>query len=120
MISFIWAYKVLARVTPSCSSLLSQIDHEISGRSSTKVLGWTDELYEALATAKKALSTSRSITLPKSDDKLFIVTDGAVRKPGIAATYNVARRANITGFCSEKLQALPIAAAVQHFDPYVI
>ena len=61
-----------------------------------------------------------SIILPKSDDKLFIITDGAVRKPGIAATYDVTRRGNITGFFSENLKALPIAAAVQHFDPYVI
>ena len=48
---------------------------------------------------------------------MLMVTDGAVRKPGIAATYDVARRGNITGFFSEKLQALAITAAVQHFDP---
>ena len=53
MISFIGAYKVLARVTAACSSLLSPIDHGISGRSSAEVLSWPDELYETFATAKR-------------------------------------------------------------------
>ena len=113
MISFIRTYKVLARVPPACSSLLPPINHGISGRSSTEVLACSDQLHEAFATAKKALSTSGSITLPKSDDKLFIVTDGVARKPGIAATYDVARRGHITEFFCEKLQALPIAVPVQ-------
>ena len=99
--SFIGAYKVLAHVIPACSSPL---DDAISGRSSTEGITWTDQLYEAFATAKKALFTSRSI----HDDQLWIVTDGAVRKPGIAATYYVTPSGNfhLAGTFSEKLRGL--------------
>ncbi|CAB4001634.1 Retrovirus-related Pol poly from transposon opus [Paramuricea clavata] len=53
---------------------------------STEAVLWTDELRTAFTAAKKALSSSHSITLPKLDDQLWIVTDGALRKPGIGAT----------------------------------
>ena len=93
--SFIGAYRFLARVNPTCSSLFSPLDDVISERSSTEVITWTDKLYETFAFAKKALTTSRSITLPKPDDQLWIVTNRAVRKPGIAATYYVTRHGNL-------------------------
>ena len=134
MKSFIGAYKVLARVVPGCSSILSPLDDSISGRSSTEAITWTDELHTAFTTAKKALSNSRSITLPRPDDQLWIVTDGSVRKPGIAATYYVTRKGNLhlAGFFSAKLrchqaswlpceiEALAIATSVKHFSPYII
>ena len=55
-----------------------------------------------------------------------------MRKPSIAAIYNVNRRGNITGFFSANLrghqsywlscevQTLPIATVVKHFNPYLI
>lgn len=83
---------------------------------------------------KECVSSSRSITLPRPDDQLWIVSDGAVRKPGIAATLYVMRnnKLALAGFFSAKLrshqlmwlpcevEALAIAAAVKHFGPYII
>lgn len=106
MKSFIGAYKVLARVIPASSSLLAPFDDVIAGRPSTEVVTWSDELHEAFTTAKDALSSARSITLPKTTDQLWIVTDGAVRKPGIAATLYVTRQdtLQLAGFFSAKLR----------------
>ena len=134
MKSFIGVYKVLARVIPACSSLLAPLDDAIAGLPSTEVISWTDELHTAFTAAKKALSSSRSITLPKPDDQLWIVTDGALLKPGIGATLYVTRQdtLHLAGCFSAKIrnhqsfwlpcevEALAIATAVKHFSPYLV
>ena len=104
--SFIGAYKVLARVIPGCSSIISPLDDAIAGRPSTEAITWSDELHDAFYTAKNALSTNRSITLPRPHDQLWIVTDGAVRKPGLGATLYVTRsdKLHLAGFFSAKLR----------------
>ncbi|KAK3714104.1 hypothetical protein QZH41_006169 [Actinostola sp. cb2023] len=86
MRSFIGAYKVLARVIPRCASLLAPLEDAIAGRQSSDPVKWTDELSKDFTTAQTFLSSNRTITLPKPNDQLWIVTDGAVRKPGIGAT----------------------------------
>ena len=134
MKSFIGAYKVLARVIPHCLSLLSPLDDAIAGRTSQEDILWTDDLQAAFVHAQRALNTNRAITLPQPDDQLWIVTDGAVRKPGIAATLYTMRKEKlaVAGFYSAKLhshqlawlpcevEALAIAAAIKHFSPYLI
>ena len=134
MKSFIGAYKVLARVIPGCSSILAPLDDAIAGRPSTDRIKWNDDLREVFHNAQKALSTSRTITLPRPCDQLWIVTDGALRKPGIGATLYVTRSGKLllAGFFSAKLrahqlswlpcevEALAIAAATKHFAPYII
>ena len=88
----------------------------------------------AFKVAKLALSSSRTITLPKPDDLLWIVTDGAVRTPGIGATLYFTRghKLHLAGFFSGKLrgsqvswlpceiEALSIATATKHFSSYII
>lgn len=134
MKSFIGAYKVLSRVIPRCSSLIAPLDDAIAGRPSTEAITWNENLLQAFDTAKKALSTSRTITLPRPSDQLWIVTDGAVRKPGIAATLYLTRddKLHLAGFFSAKLrahqvswlpcevEALAIAASIKHFSPYIV
>ena len=92
-----------------------------------------DNLSAALREAQSALSTNRTITLLRPDDLLWIVTDGAVKKPGIGATLYVTRRdrLHLAGFFSAKLtgsqvswlpcevEALSIAVATKHFSPYI-
>ena len=131
---FFGAYKVLALVIPSCSSLLAPLENVIAGHFSTDSITWTEELHEAFITTKMGLSSSRSITLPRPDDQLWIVTDGAVRKPGTVATLYVTRQGmlRLAGFFSAKLrgqqsswlpceiEALAIATAVKHFGPYLV
>ena len=132
--SFIGAFKVLSRVIPGCSSLLSKLDDTVAGRQSKEQIQWTDELHTVFCRAQAALSAARTITLPKPDDQIWIVTDGAIRSPGIGATLYVTRngKLHVAGFFSAKLrrsqvrwlpckvEALSIAVAVKHFSPYLI
>lgn len=132
--SFIGAYKILARVIPRCSALLGPLDELAAGRPSNEKISWTDELAESFSRAQKALSSNRAITLPKPNDQLWIVTDGASRDPGIGATLYVTRneKLQVAGFFSAKLrgrqitwipceiEALAIAVAIKHFSPYIV
>ncbi len=86
--------------------------------------------------AQKLLDQSQSITLPHPDDKLWIVTDGLVKRYSLGATLYVMQQGRskplLAGFFSAKLkqrqltwipcemEALCIASAVKHFAPYVI
>ena len=132
--SFIGAYKVLARVLPRCSTLLAPLDDAVAGRLTNETVVWSDDLQTAFAAAQTALSTNYQITLPRPTDHLWIVTDGAVKKPGIGATLYVTRsdKLYLAGFFSAKLrgrqvswlpcevEALAIAVATKHFSPYIV
>ena len=134
MRSFIGAFKVLSRVIPGCSTLLAKLDDTAAGRESNETIQWTDDLRTAFRNAQAALSTTHTISLPRPGDQLWIVTDGAVRKPGIGVTLYVTRdgKLRLAGFFSAKLrgsqtmwlpcevEALAIAVATKHFSPYVI
>ena len=133
MKSFIGAVKVMARVIQHCSALLAPLDDAIAGKTSHDNITWTEEVYCAFNKVKECLSSSRSVTLPRSDDQLWIVSDGAVRRPGIAATLYIMRnnKLALAGFFSVRLpnhqlrlpcevEALAIAATVKHFGPYII
>lgn len=132
--SFIGAYKVLARVIPGCSTLLAPLDDAAAGRQSKEKLIWSESLLAAFNVAQTALSTNRSIVLPRPSDQLWIITDAAVKKPGIGATLYVTRggKPHLAGFFSAKLrrqqitwlpcevEALSIAVATKHFSPFII
>ena len=134
MRSFIGAYKVLSRVIPRRSIYLTPLDAVTAGRPSQESINWTDDLRAAFRSAQNALSSALTITLPRPEDQLWIVTDGAVRDPGIGATLYVTRgdKVHVTGFFSAKLwgsqttwlpcevEALSTAAATKHFSPYLI
>ena len=93
------------------------------------MIQWSDELLGAFSTAQKALSSAHAVTLQR-----WIVTDGAVRDLGLAATLYITCRdtVKVAGYFSAKLrktksswlpcevEALSIAAAVKHFAPYII
>ncbi|KAL2096322.1 hypothetical protein ACEWY4_008470 [Coilia grayii] len=132
--SFIVAYKVLARVIKHCSTLLTPLDEVVAGRDSKDIIQWTDESLSAFNRAQNALSTNHAIALPRPDDQLWIVMDGAVRNPGLGATLYITRndRTRVAGYFSAKLrknqsswlpcqiEALSIAAAVKHFAPFIV
>ena len=134
MRSFISAYKVLVRVLQNCSRFMAPLDDIVAGRQSNEAISWSDDLTAAFKEAQLALSSNHTITLPNPDDLLWIVTDGAVRPPGIGATLYVTRgnKFHLTGFFSAKLrgsqfswlpceiEALSIATATKHFSPYII
>ena len=132
--SFIGAYKVLSRVIPRCSSYLAPLDAVTASRPSQESIHWTDDLRAAFRSAQNALSSALTITLPRPEDQLWIVTDGAVRDPRIGATLYITRgdKLCVSGFFSAKLrgsqtmwlpcevEALSIAVATKHFSPYLI
>ncbi|KAL2088290.1 hypothetical protein ACEWY4_015189 [Coilia grayii] len=132
--SFIGSYKVLARVIKHCSTLLAPLDEVVAGRDSKDIIQRTDESLSAFNRAQNALSTNHAISLPQPDDQLWIVTDGAVRNPGLGATLYITRndRTRVAGYFSAKLrknqssclpceiEALSIAAAVKHFAPFIV
>ena len=65
---------------------MTPLDDVVAGRQSNEVISWSDDLKAAFKEAQLAYSSNRTITLPKPDDLLSVVTDGAVRTPGIGAT----------------------------------
>ena len=95
---------------------------------------WTDALREAFKHAQTSLQTNKSITLPRPNDELWLVTDGSVKQCGVGATLYVMRngKVKLAGFFSAKLrgrqiswlpceiEALSIAAAIRHFSPYIV
>ena len=135
MRSFIGAYKVLSRVIESAAVYTSPLDASTAGKQSSDKVDWTEELKIAFLAAQKALSTSKTIHLPRSEDALWIVCDGSVSRHGIGATQSYVTRdtkPRLAGYFSAKLQArqvtwlpceievLAIASATKHYAPYII
>ena len=132
--SFLGAYKYLSRVIPNCSSFLSPLETLVAGKQSHQDLIWSESTTEAFEAAQKHLHNNKSITIPKPRDQLWLVTDGAVKKPGIGSTLYIQRdgQLHVSGYFSAKLrqrqtdwipcetEALSIAASLQHFSPYII
>ncbi|CAG2242196.1 unnamed protein product [Mytilus edulis] len=63
--SFVGAYKVLSRVIKNSSGLLSLLENAVAGSESKDTILWTEELNSAFTSAQNALSTNRSIALPR-------------------------------------------------------
>ena len=104
--SFIRSYKVLTRVLAHCSQYISPLENSISGSQSNNKVQWSDSMFEAFTQAQKSLAENRAITLPRSSDQLWIVTDASVRQRGIDATLYVTRddQLRLAGFFSAKLR----------------
>ncbi|CAC5394097.1 unnamed protein product [Mytilus coruscus] len=130
--SFVDAYKVLSRVIKNSSGLLSLLENAVAGCESKDTILWTEELNSAFTSAQNALSTNRSIALPRPTDQLWIVTDGDVKKCGSTLYVSRNDKLLLAGFFSTKLrktqhqwlpcemEALSIAASIKHFSPYII
>ena len=86
------------------------------------------------ATAKKYLSNAKTITIPRPEDKLWIVTDGAQILPGLGAAMYITRGSHrhLARYYSAKLhkrqlgripcetEALANIVAVSHFNTYIV
>jgi len=92
---FIGAYNVLLKVISRCLTFLAPLDDTVASRQSNAIITWSDDLRTVFHAAQHALSTNRSISLPRPGDLLWIVNDAAVRKPGIDATLYVSRRGQL-------------------------
>ena len=131
--SFLGAYKFLSRVLPRSSSILAPLEEFVAGKSSSNLV-WYSEMESHFATAKKYLSNAKTITIPRPEDKLWIVTDGAQILPGLGAAMYITRgsQRHLARYYSAKLhkrqlgwipcetEALAITIAVSQFSPYFV
>ena len=131
MRSFIGAYKVFNRVLRGCSQFLADMELSISGKQKTEKIVWTESLTDSFRKAQEALKSSSCITTPTPGDQLIITHDGS--QVGIGAVMFVKRSDKLLlgGFFSAKLkahhsrwlpcelEALSIAASIQHFAPFI-
>ena len=135
MRSFLGAYKVLSRVIPKCSMFLQKLNRSTAGKVSHQKIEWSEELVGEFERAQKHLMSSKVVYLPREDDQLFLVTDGATSPPpGIGATLYIRRdeKLRLAGFFSQQIntvqrekwfpceiEGLAIAAAIKFFDAYI-
>lgn len=75
-------------------------DNAVAGKQSLERIVWTDDVSAHFLKAQQSLSECKTITLPRSDDQLWIVTDSSVFKPGLGATLYVSfnNRLLLAGF----------------------
>ena len=112
MRSFLGAYKLLSRVIPGCSSLLAPLEENIAGLDSKDTISWSDDLIHSFLQAQQALKSTKSIHIPHPQDTLWIVTDAALREPGIGATLYLSRKDDkllLAGFFSAKLRKCQVS-----------
>jgi hypothetical protein len=91
-------------VIPCCASLIALLDNAIAGVESHNNVNWTNELHASFKCVQEAVASPKTIYLPRSEDTLWIVTDGAVKNYGIGATQYATRETKllICGFFSAK------------------
>ena len=134
--SFIGAYKALAKVIKGSSHIINPLNTLTGGRQSAEKITWTEAMTNSFNEAKNSLKLTKTITIPKRNDQLWIVTDGAIKNAGIGATMYISRKGTkhplLAGFFSAKLkqhqprwlpceiEALSISSACNHFRPYII
>ena len=114
--------------------LLHDLEKATAGKPSQSSITWTSALLTCFKNAQHALSSLKSITIPRPSDKLIITSDGAVKKGGVGAMLYVVRgkKSHVSGYFSAMLkshqvrwlpcevEALAISAAVNHWSPYII
>ena len=132
--SFLGAYKVLARVLPNCATFLRPLDRATHGKKSADKITWDEPTIEAFVTAQAHLSKNKAIVLPKEDDQLWLITDGASSTCGLGATLYALRDGKLllAGLFSQQLsptymkwfpceiEGITIVCAVKFFDGFIV
>ena len=133
--SYIGAYRFLARVIRNYASLLLPLEQMLSGNPAPNTkLVWSPEQLHAFELAKSALKDAQSVVLPKPEDELQIITDGALQPTAVGAVLYVIREGKplLGGFFNSKLplfqrrwlpceiEGVSIGAALNHFAPYIL
>ena len=77
---------------PQCSVYLGPLEQHAAGKTSQEPIQWSSDTEEAFYASQKHLHRNKSITIPQPDDQLWLVTDGAVKNPGLGATLYVQRQ----------------------------
>lgn len=137
MRGWLGSFRQIAKTIPNHSSLLQPFEKLVGGKNSKDRIVWTPELIDAFDKAKKSVSTSMPITIPKPTDKLKIYTDWSQDTDAVGGRLIVERTVNgstenlhggefscrLKGAqsrwtCCEK-ESLAIKLLVHHFQPYI-
>lgn len=132
--SFIGSYKFLSRVIPRHSDMLTPLDKLCASGESKDKVTWTKDLEDVFNKAKDHLKQAKTLTLPRREDHLQIITDAATvssglasalyvirgRKSHLAGMFNARKTTSQSGWLACELEALGIAAGVKHFSPYIV
>lgn len=122
---------MLGRVFSGCAQLLAPLESLTAGHPSQDTVVGSDNLLACFCSSQEALTSNKSIALPKPEDQLWIVTDESVKMSGLGATLYILRdqKLHLVGFFSAKfkkhqasglpceIDAQSIGAAVKHFAP---
>ena len=75
MRSFLGGFRVVSCCIPDYAKYLSTLEDTVAGKDSQEKVIWTEKLSQAFKAAQNALKSPKSITLPNSEDELFLVSD---------------------------------------------
>ena len=132
--SYLGSYRFISRVISGYASLLTPLEDAIKGKDPKEQVQWTDELSAAFQKSKEAIASNKTITVPRHDDHLSIVTDASVRPGAVSATLYIVRDKQrlLGGFFNSKLpnfqkkwlpcelEALAISLALNHFAAFIL
>ena len=135
MRSFIGAFRYISRVLKGYATLLAPLEKAISGAESGKqTIEWSESLSTAFKSAQEALKDSKTLTMPRPEDTLWIVTDASVLPGAVGATLYTVRdgdpklaehfNAKLPEFQQRwlpcEVEGIAIGTALHHFAPFII
>ena len=130
MRSFLGGFRVVTCCIPNYSSYLSDLEASVAGKESKDKITWTESLTSKFKAAQTALKNPKTITLPKPDDQLYLISDASNSPAAVGSTLYIERkgRFHIGGFFSAKvgkhqllwlpceLEALGITLSINNFS----
>ena len=130
--SYLGGVKFLSRCLKNFSAVLHPLEELVAGKDSKAKLIWSDTKMKAFKESQANLRKSETLTLPKREDQIQIVTDAS--NTGIGAAMYVVRNntPKIAGYFSTcykqhqkdwlpcEAEALAINCAINHFSPYIV
>ena len=131
--SYLGLYRFISRIIKGYASVLAPLEQVIKGKDAKELIQWSDQLHDAFNRSKDVLTDAKSIVVPRKTDLISIVTDASLRPGAVGATMYAIRdnKPLLGGYFNCKLpefqqrwlpcevEALSIALALNHFDPYI-
>ena len=133
MRSFLGGFRVVTCCIPNYSNYVSELEDAVAGKDSSDKVIWSDGLSKAFKSAQTALKNPKTITLPRPEDELFLVSDACNSPAAVGSTLYIKRKEifHIGGFFSVKLkkhqllwlpcelEALGINLSINHFSNHI-
>ena len=105
MRSFLGGFRVVSCCIPNYSTYLSELEACVAGKESKDKIVWTESMIKSFKSAQTALKNPKTITLPKPDDQLILVSDASNSPAAVGSTLYIKRKDkyHIGGFFSAKV-----------------